>query len=155
MTQFFLLFKACSHSVCYIACVTCFLISGPKKAMMQFFWVWLLKLNNKTHEWMTITLCEKCPKTELFLVRIFLYLDWIQIFTSMLLLWDTGYLLYKWFLKQYSVTSELAHIEKQFSKRHLFVSPNCWNIAGCLQSTLVLYAKEARSASCKCFWCYY
>ena len=24
------------------------------------------------------TLCEKCPNTELFLVRIFLYSDWIQ-----------------------------------------------------------------------------
>ena len=24
------------------------------------------------------TLCEKCPNTELFLVRIFLYLDWIR-----------------------------------------------------------------------------
>ena len=31
----------------YIACMTCFLISGSKKAMMQFFWVWFLKLKQQ------------------------------------------------------------------------------------------------------------
>ena len=44
MTQYFLVLKVCSHS---IACVTCFLISGSKKAMMQFFWVWFLKLKQQ------------------------------------------------------------------------------------------------------------
>ena len=32
--------------------------------------------------WVNITLCEKHPNTELFLVRIFLYSDWIRRFTS-------------------------------------------------------------------------
>ena len=31
----------------YIACVTCFLISGSKKAMMQFFGVWFVKLKQQ------------------------------------------------------------------------------------------------------------
>ena len=30
----------------------------------------------------TNRLCEKCPNTEIFLIRILLYLDWIRIFNS-------------------------------------------------------------------------
>ena len=43
MTQFFLLLKACSQSVCVHCMRDVFLISESKKAMMQFFWLWFLK----------------------------------------------------------------------------------------------------------------
>ena len=47
MIQFFLVLKACSTAFMYIEYMTYFLISGSKKAMMQFFWVWFLKLKQQ------------------------------------------------------------------------------------------------------------
>ena len=47
MIQFFLVLKACSTAFMYIEYMTYFLISGSKKAMMQFFWVLFLKLNQQ------------------------------------------------------------------------------------------------------------
>ena len=46
----------------------------------------------KTKDYFGISLCEKCPDTEFFLVHIFQYLDWIRRFTKQIYVFsaDTG-----------------------------------------------------------------